>query len=409
MSEAGPRFVSALGFVAMIAIAWAFSQDRRRFPWRTVAWGSALQLALGVVLLETPVGEAFFRGMNRAVATFIGYVDAGVGFVFGSLAETGFSIVVNVLPIIVFMGSLFAILYHLRILQRVVDTLARLLSRTMGTSGAESLAAVANIFLGMTEAALVVRPYLERMTRSELFALMTTGMASVAGSVLVAYVGMLGGEYAGHLATASLLSAPAGLLLAKVMVPEADTPETATASHAPVEISSVNLIDAAAQGAIAGLRLAAYVGALLIAFVALVAMLNHALGVAGGLVGLPDLSMQRVLGFVLAPLAWLMGVPWQDAARVGSLLGVKTVLNEFLAYQELGVLIRANAIAERSAVIASYALCGFANFGSLAILLGGIGGLAPARRPEVARLGLLSILAGSLASFMTACVAGIFV
>jgi len=409
VSEAGPRFVSALGFVAMIAIAWAFSQDRRRFPWRTVAWGAALQLALGVVLLETPVGEVFFRGMNRAVATFIGYVDAGVGFVFGSLAKTGFSIVVNVLPIIVFMGSVFAILYHLRILQRVVDALAGLLSRTMGTSGAESLAAVANIFLGMTEAALVVRPYLERMTRSELFALMTTGMASVAGSVLVAYVGMLGGEYAGHLATASLLSAPAGLLLAKVIVPEAGAPETATTSHAPVEISSVNLIDAAAQGAIAGLRLAAYVGALLVAFVALVAMLNHALGVAGALVGFPDLSMQRVLGFVLAPLAWLMGVPWHDAARVGSLLGVKTVLNEFLAYQELGALIQSGALAPRSAVIASYALCGFANFGSLAILLGGIGGLAPGRRPEVARLGLLSILAGSLASFMTACVAGIFV
>jgi CNT family concentrative nucleoside transporter len=405
----GPRLVSAVGFVAMIAIAWAFSQDRRRFPWRTVAWGAALQLALGVVLLETPVGEAFFRGMNRAVATFIGYVDAGVGFVFGSLVQTGFSIVVNVLPIIVFMGSVFAILYHLRILQRVVDALAGLLSRTMGTSGAESLAAVANIFLGMTEAALVVRPYLERMTRSELFALMTTGMASVAGSVLVAYVGMLGGEYAGHLATASLLSAPAGLLLAKVMVPEAGAPETATASHAPVEISSVNLIDAAAQGAIAGLRLAAYVGALLVAFVALVAMLNHALGAAGALVGLPDLSMQRLLGFALAPLAWLMGVPWQDAARVGSLLGVKTVLNEFLAYQELGALIHAGALAPRSAVIASYALCGFANFGSLAILLGGIGGLAPGRRPEVARLGLLSILSGSLASFMTACVAGIFV
>ena len=409
MTDAGARVVSALGMVAMIAIGWLFSADRRRFPWRTVAWGSALQLALAVVLLRTPVGAAFFAGMNQVVATFISYVDAGVRFVFGALVDTGFSIVVNVLPIIVFMGSIFAILYHLRILQRVVDALARLLSRTMATSGAESLAAVANVFLGMTEAALVVRPYLERMTRSELFALMTTGMASVAGSVLVAYVGMLGAEYAGHLATASLLSAPAGLLLAKVIVPETGAPETATASHAPVEISSVNVIDAAAQGAIAGLRLAAYVGALLVAFVALVAMLNHALGVAGGLVGFPGLSMQGVLGFTLAPLAWLMGVPWHDAAQVGALLGVKTVLNEFIAYQELGALIHRGALAERSAVITSYALCGFANFGSLAILLGGIGGLAPGRRPEVARLGLLSILSGSLASFMTACVAGIFV
>jgi CNT family concentrative nucleoside transporter len=409
VTEPGARLVSALGFVAMIAIGWLFSSDRRRFPWRTVAWGAALQIALAVVLLRTAVGEAFFRGMNRLVATFISYVDAGVRFVFGGLVDAGFSIVVNVLPIIVFMGSVFAILYHLRILQRVVDVLARLLSRTMATSGAESLAAVANVFLGMVEAALVVRPYLERMTRSELFALMTTGMASVAGSVLVAYVGMLGADYAGHLATASLLSAPAGLLLAKVMVPETGRPETAGAGRAPVEVSSVNLIDAAAQGAIAGLRLAAYVGALLVAFVALVAMLNHVLASAGALVGLPDLTMQRILGWALAPLAWLMGVPWEDAARVGALLGVKTVLNEFIAYQELGTLIHAGALSERAGVIASYALCGFANFGSLAILLGGIGGLAPTRRPDVARLGLLSILSGSLASFMTACVAGIFV
>jgi CNT family concentrative nucleoside transporter len=232
-------------------------------------------------------------------------------------------------------------------------------------------------------------------------------MASVAGSVLVAYVGMLGAEYAGHLATASLLSAPAGLLLAKVIVPETGAPETATTQHAPVEVSSVNVIDAAAQGAIAGLRLAAYVGALLVAFVALVAMLNDGLGWLGGLAGFPELTMQRLLGWLLAPLAFLMGVPWHDAAQVGALLGIKTVLNEFLAYQELGRLIHAGALAERSSVIASYALCGFANFGSLAILLGGIGGLAPSRRAEVARLGLRSIVSGSLASFMTACVAGL--
>ena len=408
MSDPGARLVSVLGFVAMLAIAWGASQDRRRFPWRTVAWGVGLQLALGAVLLRTPVGAVFFGITNGIVDLFIRYVDAGVRFVFGALVDTGFSIVVNVLPIIVFMGSLFAVLYHLGVLQRVVDLLARVLSRTMGTSGAESLAAVADIFVGMTEAALVVRPYLERMTRSELFAMMTVGMATVAGSVMLAYIGMLGPGYAGHLATASLLSAPAGLLLAKVMVPETGTPETASLARAPTLIPSVNVIDAAAQGAIAGLRLAAYVGALLVAFVAMVAMLNDLLAFAGALVGFPDLTLQRVLGWVLAPLAWLMGVPWQDAARVGSLLGIKTVLNEFLAYQELGALIQAGALAPRSAVIASYALCGFANFGSLAILLGGIGGLAPARRPDVARFGLLAILSGSLANFMTACVAGIF-
>jgi CNT family concentrative nucleoside transporter len=406
VSELFARLVSVLGFVAMIAIAWGFSHDRRRFPWRTVAWGVAIQLALGAILLRTRVGEGFFRVTNGLVELFLRYVDAGVRFVFGSLVDTGFSIVVNVLPIIVFMGSLFAVLYHLGLLQRVVDALARLLSRTMGTSGAESLAAVANIFVGMTEAALIVRPYLERMTRSELFALMTLGMATVAGSVMLAYVGMLGPGYAGHLATASLLSAPAALLLAKVIVPETGTPETASLAHAPVEIHSVNVIDAAAQGAIAGLRLAAYVGALLVAFVAMVAMLNDLLAFAGALVGIPELTLQRVLGWLLAPLAWLMGVPWEDAARVGSLLGIKTVLNEFLAYQELAALIAADSLAPRSAAIASYALCGFANFGSLAILLGGIGGIAPSRRPEIARFGLLSILSGSLASFMTACVAG---
>ncbi len=408
MSEVGARLVSALGLVAMIAVAWGFSQNRGHFPWRTVAWGVALQLALGLVLLRTRVGEGFFRVTNGVVELFLRYVDAGVRFVFGALVDTGFSIVVNVLPIIIFMGSLFAVLYHLGLLQRVVDLLARLLSRSMGTSGAESLAAVANIFVGMTEAALIVKPYLERMTRSELFTLMTLGMATVAGSVMLAYVGMLGPGYAGHLATASLLSAPAGLLLAKVIVPETGTPETASLAHAPVEVPSVNAIDAAAQGAIAGLRLAAYVGALLVAFVAMIAMLNDLLASGGALVGIPGLTLQRLLGWLLAPLAWLMGVPWQDAASVGSLLGIKTVLNEFLAYQELSALIAADALTPRSAAIASYALCGFANFGSLAILLGGIGGLAPGRRPEVARFGLLSILSGSLASFMTACVAGIF-
>jgi CNT family concentrative nucleoside transporter len=407
VTDLGPRLVSALGFVTMIAIAWLFSVDRRRLPWRTVLAGSALQLALGVLLLKTAVGQLFFDAMRAIVGAFIGYTEVGVRFVFGSLVETGFSIFVNVLPIIVFSGCFFSVLYHLGILQRLVDLLALLLSRSMRTSGAESLAAVANLFVGMTEAALVVRPYLERMTRSELFVLMTVGMATVAGSVLLAYVGMLGGgDYAGHLATASLLAAPAGILLAKVMVPETGTPETASRGHAAVGERAVNVIDAAAQGALAGLRLASYVGALLIAFVAMIALLNDLFGWVGGWFGNPQLTMESVLGVLLAPLAWLMGVPWEDASRVGALLGIKTVLNEFLAYQQLAAHIEAGRLAPRSAVIASYALCGFANFGSLAILLGGIGGLAPARRPEVARYGLRCILTGSLATFMAACVAG---
>jgi CNT family concentrative nucleoside transporter len=408
VSDAGLRAVSAAGLIAMAALAWLLSEGRRRVSWRVVGWGFGLQLGLGALLLATPVGRVFFAGMNAVVSALGSYSDAGVRFVFGSLVDTGFSFAVNVLPIIVFMGSVFAVLYHLGVMQRVVNVLAAGLGRTLGTSGAESLAAVANVFLGMTESALIVRPYLERMTRSELFCLMTVGMSTVAGSVMLAYVAMLGGgDFAGHLATASLLSAPAGILVAKLMVPESELPATAPGARAPVERAAVNVIDAAAEGAIGGLKLAAYVGALLVAFVALVALANDVCGFVGSWFGAPDLTFERLLGFALAPLALLMGVPWQDAVTVGGLLGVKTVLNEFVAYQQLGELIRAGALSPRAAVIASYALCGFANFGSLAILLGGIGGLAPSRRAEVARLGLRSIVAGSLACFMTACVAGL--
>jgi CNT family concentrative nucleoside transporter len=403
------RAVSALGLVVMIAIAWLFSTDRRRVPWRIVGWGVAIQLGLGVVLLKTAAGTSFFDGMNALSSALMTYTNAGTRFVFGSLADTEFSIVIHVLPIIIFMGSVFAVLYHLGIMQRVVDALSTVLSRSMRTSGAESLAAVANLFLGMTESALLVKPYLERMTRSELFLLMTMGMATVAGSVMLSYVGMLGGDYAGHLATASLLSAPAGILISKVMIPETETPETFAKSRIIRPTNSVNVIDAAAQGALAGMRLAAYVGALLLAFVALIALMNATIATAGGWFGAEDLSLQKMLGRALAPIAWLLGIPWEDASQVGALLGMKTVLNEFIAYGELANLITDGALAPRSAVIASYALCGFANFGSLAILLGGIGGLAPGRRPEVAQLGLRSILSGSLATFMTGCVAGILV
>jgi CNT family concentrative nucleoside transporter len=407
VSDTGLRLVSAAGLLVMLAIAWAFSLDRRRVPWRVLGWGLALQLALGFLLLETPVGTAFFSGMNAMVSALGAYTDVGSRFVFGSLLDTGFSFALNVLPVIVFMGSIFAVLYHLGLMQRVVNALAAALGRTLGTSGAESVAAVANVFLGMTESALVVRPYLERMTRSELFCLMTVGMSGVAGSVLIAYVGMLGGgDFAGHLATASLLSAPAGILIAKLMVPETELPETRSGGHAVVPRTTVNVFDAAAEGAVGGLKLAAYVGALLVAFVALIAMANDACAWIGGWFGAEQLTLQDLLGFALAPLAFAMGIAWQDAGQVGALLGVKTILNEFIAYQQLGELVRAGSLSPRSAVIASYALCGFANFGSLAILLGGLGGLVPARRSDVASLGLRSILAGSLATFMTACVAG---
>ncbi|MEN8182305.1 MAG: nucleoside transporter C-terminal domain-containing protein [Myxococcota bacterium] len=407
MSEISSRLVAALGLLVMVALAWLCSTDRSRFPLRVVVWGLGLQLLLGILLLRTGVGRGFFVAMNSGVAGLLGFARDGARFVFGPLLDLGPSFALVVLPVIVFMGALFSVLYHLGLVQRLVTALARGLSRTLGISGAESLAAVANVFVGMAEAPLLIRPYLERMTRSELFTVMNTGMATVAGSVLLAYVEMLGGgDFAGHLVTASLLSAPAGILIAKVIVPETQTPETTSGAGGMVGVESVNVIDAASMGALAGLRIAAYVGALLVAFVALIALLNAGVGATGSLFGAPELTIERILGVMLAPLAWLMGIPWSDATQVGSLLGVKTVLNEFIAYADLGTLLRSGAIAERSGVIASYALCGFANFGSLAILLGAIGSMAPSRRGDVARLGLRSILGGTLATLMTGCLAG---
>ena len=395
------------GIAVLIGIAWLFSESRAHFPWRVVGIGLALQLVLGFLLLRSPAGRLFFVGVNDAVAGLLGYTEAGVAFVFGPLREAGFSFALYVLPIIVFMGAVFGVLYHLGIVQVVVRALARALSRTMGISGAESLAAVANIFVGMTEAPLLVRHWIERMTRSELFTVMVTGMATVAGSVLLAYTQMLGGDFAGHLVTASLLSAPAAILVAKVMVPEREAPETLDPGAATGERETVNVIDAASEGALAALRLAAYIGALLLAFVALIAMLNDFTAWVGTFFGVADLTLQRIFGILFAPLAWIMGVPWEDARQVGALLGIKTVLNEFLAYQDLATLMRGGEISARSAVIASYALCGFANFGSIAILIGGVGGIAPSRRSELARFGLRSILGGTLATQMTGCIAGV--
>jgi len=405
MSELALRAVSALGFVAMIGVAWLLSRDRTRIAWRTVAWGIALQLSIAGLLLLTDLGRAFFVGVEAGVGALLAYTNAGVSFVFRDLNQPSF--LTQVFPIILFMGAIFSVLYHLGLAQRLVNGLAVVLARTMRLSGAESLAAVANVFVGMVESALVVRPYLASLTRSELFALMTVGMGTVAGSVLVAYASILGDGYAGHLVAASLMAAPAGLLIAKVMEPETEQPATAGGARADVEVESVNVIDAAAIGAINGLKLAAYVGATLIVFIALIALLNGLLGALGGALGWPGLTLQQLLGYALAPVALLMGVAPSEATTVGSLLGMKTVLNEFIAYEQLAGGMAAGALSPRSAMIASYALCGFANFGSLAILLGGLGGMAPERRPDIAQLGLRSIVSGSLTTFMNACIAGV--
>ncbi|MEZ4292127.1 MAG: nucleoside transporter C-terminal domain-containing protein [Myxococcota bacterium] len=407
MSEIGLRGVSAIGFCTLLGLAWLCSSDRRAVDWRLVGWGVAMQLGLAFALLATPVRALLFPLLESLVERLVEYTGAGTRFVFGPLLDTGYVFALHVLPIIVFMGSLFGLLYHLGLIQPLVHGLARILARTLRISGAEALAAVANVFVGMIESGVVVRPYLASMTRSELFSFMTLGMATIAGSVLVAYAGMLGGEYAGHLVVASLVSAPAGLVVAKLMIPETGRPQTLGRDVRPVAApEAVNWIDAAAEGGLVGLRLALNIGALLVAFVALVALANGLLSGLGGLFGYPELTLQAILGVALAPLAWLLGVPWSEAREIGALIGLKTVVNEFVAYQALADAIAAGSISPRGARIAAYALCGFANLGSLAILIGGIQGIAPARRPEAAALGLRSILAGTLATCMTGCLAG---
>ena len=415
--------IAVLGLAVLIGIAVAVSSDRRRaLRLRPLAWGLGLQVVIAVIALRTPVGARLFTWANDAANAFVGFADAGIGFVFGrwpnvvavmapdasapggfGTVVVGFVLAVRVLPLIIFIASLMAVAYHLGIMQRIVALLARGLSRAMGLSGAEALSTVGDIFLGMTEAPLLIRPYVARMTESELFAVMSAGMATIAGTVLLAYVSM--GIDAGYLVTASFMSAPAALMFAKIIVPERDTPETMGTVKVEVPRVDVNVIDAAARGASEGLQLALNVGAMLIAFVSLVAMFDGAASVVGGWFGHGDITFGRMLGVLLSPLAYLLGVPWQDAPFVGSLLGTKTVLNEFLAYQALGA--QAASLSPRTVRIASFALCGFANFGSLAIVLGGIGSMVPERRKDLARLGLRSILSGSLATFSAGAIAGL--
>jgi CNT family concentrative nucleoside transporter len=410
------RAVGLLGVVCLLAIAYAASTSRKSVQWRPIGLALLLQLAIALLVLRTPFGARFFSLVNDGAAAFIGAANVGIDFVFGVWPESvlgpdgralrlPYVFAIRVLPIIVFMSSVFAVLQHFGILQRVVEILARGLRRGLRTSGAESLAVIAEVFLGMTEAPLMIRPYVLGLTRSELFCVMTAGLATVAGSVLVAYMGMLGPEYAGHLVAASFMAAPATIAIAKLMVPEEGVPLTRALAHVDLPRTTVNALDAAASGAADGVRLALNIGGMLVAFVAIVHLADATLGWAGTQFGVAELSFERLLGIALAPLAFVLGVPWHDAAKIGEMLGVKTVLNEFIAYQML-----ADAKAgldPRSIVIASYALCGFANFGSLAIQIGGLGGIAPERRGDVARDALRALCAGSLASFLTAAIAGL--
>lgn len=410
-----------VGVLVILGIAWALSTARARaLNPRILCWGLGLPVLMAFITLRTPLGASFFLTANDAADTFIGFTDAGIRFLFGNWpgitvvftpgpdgqaapVVVGFVFAIKVLPIIIFMASVMAVLYHLGIMQRVVKLLARGLSRLMNVSGAEALSTVGDIFLGMTEAPLLIRPYVARMTSSELFVVMTAGMATIAGSVLLAYKAM--GIDAGYLVTASFMNAPLAVLIAKIMVPETETPVTLGQIRLEVPRIDVNVVDAAARGASEGLQLALNVGAMLLAFVALIFMVDSGVGALGGLFGHPQLKLADVLGWPLAPLAWVMGVPWAEAPFVGSLLGIKTVLNEFLAYQQLAT--HAATLSPRTVLISSFALCGFANFGSLAIVLGGLGGMVPERRSDLARFGLKAILAGSLASFLSGTIAGL--
>jgi CNT family concentrative nucleoside transporter len=431
------RAMGLVGLATMIGIAWLLSSDRKRIPWRLVATGVALQAVLGFLVLKTGVGRALFNGANVAFTELLSFTEQGARFIFGNLvrnnvpvgtpagsptdmaplgepslwAATGAYFAFGVLPTIIFFSSLTSVLYYLGILQRVVRGMAWLFQRLLGTSGAETLSATSNIFVGQTEAPLLIKPFVKTMTVSELNTVMIGGFATIAGGVMAAYVGMLSPYFpdiAGHLLTASVMNAPAGLFLSKMLVPETGDPVTKGTVKVELEKTESSVIEAAAAGAGQGLQLALNVGAMLLAFIALVAMINAGVGALGDAVGLANLSLERLFGWALAPLAWLMGVPWQDAGAIGSLIGVKTVLNEFVAYLQLAGTLSSGvpALHPRSAVIATYALLGFANFSSIAIQIGGIGGLAPERRGDLAKLGLKAMIGGNLAAFMSASLAG---
>ena len=409
------KFVSFLGLVVFIGVAWAMSANRRMFPWRTVTWGLGLQFIFGWLILKTTGGAATFDFFQRAVTKLISFADNGAAMVFGPLADkallteklgpgNGFIFVITIAATIILVAALSSLLYHYGILQIIVRGTAWVMQRLMRTSGSESLAAAANIFMGQTEAPLVIRPYLARMTRSEILALMVGGMATIAGGVLAAYVSF--GISAGHLLTASVMSAPAALLIAKVMLPETEKSETASGASAKIPRETVNGIDALCCGASDGMKLAINVVAMLIAFVAFVTLANYLVGYALRPFGIhAPAPLQTLFGWVNAPCAWLMGVPAKDCLAVGSILGERIVLNEFIGYLSLSKLTA--VLDPRSYTLTTYALCGFANFASIAIQIGGIGALAPERRADLARLGVRAMIGGLLASYITATVAGI--
>ena len=402
------KLISLLGLFVMMGLAWLMSSNRSKVSLRVVFGGLLLQFLFAFLILNTVPGREFFQFLGDTFKKLLGCVDEGTDFLFGGLVkgETGL-IALKILPTIIFFSAFMSILYHLGVVQVVIRAMAWAMQKTLRTSGAESLSAAANIFVGQTEAPLVIKPYVSTMTNSELMAVMVGGFATVAGGVLAFYVQL--GIDAGHLLVASIISAPAALLIAKLLQPEVEESKTLGDVRVEVPKQSVNIIDAVARGTITGVKLAINVGAMLIVFIALIAVINGLLGWFGGHFGW-ELSLERIFGYVFWPFAWLMGVETGDCSKVGQLLGIKMVTNEAVAYIKMGEWLKAGgdlAISERSKNIATYALCGFANFASIGIQLGGIGPLAPERQGDLARLGLRAMLGGTLAAFMTACIAGI--
>lgn len=410
------KLTSALGLFLLVGFAWLLSEHKSRFPWRAVIWGVVLQFAFGLFILHTKVGGDVFAGCQKAVNKFIGFANEGSQLVFGPLAKKelleksfgpndAFLFAIVVTGTVILISAVSSLLYHYGILQLVVRAMAWVMRRVMGTSGSETLSAAANIFMGQTEAPLVIKPYLARMTRSELNCMMVGGFATIAGGVMAVYSGILKIE-AGHLLTASVMSAPAALLIAKVMVPETEVSETAAGADARIERETINGIDALCTGASEGMKLAINVAAMLIAFTSVVAVANWLLGWSFGHIGWhTGKPLQEILGYLNAPFAWAMGIPTKDCFAVGQILGERIVLNEFIGYISLST--QKATLDERSYVLATYALCGFANLASVAIQIGGIGALAPLRRNDLATLGLKAMIGGVLASYMTACVCGV--
>ena len=404
------QYKGILGILTLLAIAYAMSNNRNKISFRTIYWGLGLQFIFAVFILKTPLGKPIFSFLDKIITKLISFSDAGSDFLFKSyVADVGvhpalLNFAFRLLPTIIFFSSLMAVLYHFGIIQKIVKLIANLMQKTMHTSGAETLSVSANIFVGQTEAPLMVRPFISQMTKSELMVVMVGGFATVAGGVLAIYVKWLSDipGIAGHLLAASVMSAPAALVISKIIYPEIENSNTSGDINIEIENTSSNAMEALGDGASDGLKLAANVGAMLVAFISIVALLNYIFGIVGT-------SIEEILSIIFKPLAWTMGVPWNEAGYVGTLMGEKIVFTELIAFDDLQSMISKNQLSERSAIIASYALCGFANFGSIGIQLGGIGGIAPQRKKELAKLITKAMIGGALASWLTASVAGILI